>query len=142
MRVAVPSEVREAQDVLDQRQESLAKAQEEAAAIIAEAHQRLDEMLQENEVVKAAEERGRQLLRDAEDRISTMIKQAEEEARERASQAEQAASEQIVEADRYALETLKKLENQLGAFMASVRAGIDSLEGAPEPPPEQPEQEE
>ena len=137
MRVAVPSEVREAQEILAQRQEFLAKAQEEAGAIIADAERRLEERLQENEVVKAAAERGRELLRDAEDRISTMIKQAEEEARERRDQAERVASEQMVEADRYALETLKKLENQLGAFLSSVRAGIESLEGSPQPPPEE-----
>ncbi len=139
MRVAVPSEVREAQEVLDQRQVLLAKAEEEAGAITAEAQQRLEEMLQGNEVVKAAEERGRQLLREAEDRISTMIRQAEEEARERVTQAEEAASEQMVEADRYALETLKKLDNQLGAFITSVRAGIESLEEATRPPPEEDE---
>jgi hypothetical protein len=43
------------------------------------------------------------------------------------------------EADRYAMEMLRKLEQQLEAFMNSVRAGIGSLERrpdeAPSPPP-------
>jgi F0F1-type ATP synthase membrane subunit b/b' len=141
MRVAVPSEVRDARDVLTQREDVLTRAEAEAGEIIAEAQRRLEEKLQESEVVKAAEERGRLLLRDAEDRVSAMVKQAEDEARERTDQAERTASEQMIEADRYALEALKKLENQLGAFMASVRAGIESLEGTDQqqPPPEEAE---
>jgi hypothetical protein len=35
------------------------------------------------------------------------------------------------EADRYAMEMLRKLEQQLDAFMASVRSGLETLDRKP-----------
>lgn len=89
----------------------------------------VEERLKDSELVKAAEEKGKQLIRQAEDRVSAMIKEAEEQARGRLGEAESQAGQQMDDADRYALEMLRKLQAQLATFEASVRAGVETLEG-------------
>ncbi len=117
MRVAVPAELREAEEIVSQRDEVLAKAREESQLVLARAEQEVEERLTENELVKAAQARGEELLQQAEERM-----------RSRLEQAEIVAAQQMDEADRYALEMLRKLESQLSAFLGSVRAGIETME--------------
>lgn len=128
MRVAVPAELREAQEVLSQKEEVLTGAREESQLMIARAQQEVEERLRDNEIVRAAQGRGDEIIRRAEEQADALIKDAEERMRARLSQAESVAAQQMDEADRYALEMLKKLESQLSAFLASVRAGIESME--------------
>jgi vacuolar-type H+-ATPase subunit H len=134
MRVAVPAEVREASSIVEQREEILARAQQEAEQVLSEAHTQVEERLEDDQIVKAAEERGRELIRQAEEKVSTMVREAEEQVKARLAQAEAAANQQMDEADRYALEMLKKLEAQLATFMTTVRAGIEALETKPGEP--------
>jgi len=136
MRVAVPAEVREARSIVEQGEEMLARAQQEAEQVLSEAHVQVEERLEDDQIVKAAEERGRELIRQAEEKVSAMVREAEEQVRARLAQAETAANQQMDEADRYALEMLKKLEAQLATFMTTVRAGIDALEAKPGEPEE------
>jgi cell division septum initiation protein DivIVA len=128
MRVAVPAELREAQEVLSQKEEVLAGSREESQLMIARAQQEVEERLRDNEIVRAAQGRSDEIIRRAEEQADALIKDAEERMRARLSQAESVAAQQMDEADRYALEMLKKLESQLSAFLASVRAGIESME--------------
>jgi hypothetical protein len=44
------------------------------------------------------------------------------------SEAAEAASKQLDDADQYALEVLRRLENQMQAFLESVRMSINSLQ--------------
>jgi hypothetical protein len=67
------------------------------------------------------------------------MEEAQKQAATRQGEGERLAGEQMDEADRYALEMLRKLEQQLDAFMSSVRSGIQTLEQTPEHAP-QPEQ--
>ena len=129
IRVAAPQEVRDAQNVLLQRDEVLARARQDADQVVADAQAEVEERLKDSEVIKAAEEKGRELIRQAEDRVSTLIKEAEEQARARQDESEAQAHQQMDEADRYALEMLRKLQEQLATFDISVRAGIETLEG-------------
>jgi vacuolar-type H+-ATPase subunit H len=133
MRVAVPVELREAQEIVSQRDEVLAKAREESQLLLARAQQDVEERLSENELVKAAESRGDELLQRAQEEAEALLKEAEERVRTRLGQAETVAAQQMDEADRYALEMLKKLESQLSAFLGSVRAGVESMESKAQP---------
>ena len=128
IRVAVPQEVRESQDVLNERQEVLARAREEAERVLAGAQADIEERLEERGLLKEAEEKSRELVRQAEDRASALIKEAEERAEAKLGEAESQARGQMDEADRYALEMLRKLQAQLASFEASVRAGVETLE--------------
>jgi vacuolar-type H+-ATPase subunit H len=128
MRVAAPAELREAQEVIAQKDELLLKAREESQLLIAQAEQEAEARLSQEELVKAAEAKGQELLRQAEEQAEAMLRDAEERMRARFGQAETVAGQQMDEADRYTMEMLRKLEAQLSAFLGSVRAGIDSME--------------
>ena len=128
MRVAVPKEVYDAREVVEKREEVLADASAEASRIIARATAEVEERLKDTEVVKASEERARQLLAQAQERIDELSRQAEAQAAARLDDAQQSAREEMREADVYALQTLNKLEGELNEFIATVRRGIDTLE--------------
>jgi hypothetical protein len=128
MRVSVPKEVYDARDVLEKRDEVLADATAEASRIIARAKEEVEQRLKETAVVKAAEERARQLLAQAQERMLELSREAEAQAAARLDDAQEGARDQMREADVYALQTLNKLEAELNEFIATVRRGIDTLE--------------
>jgi len=128
MRVAVPKEVYDAREVIEKRDEVLADATAEASRIIARAKEEVEERLKETEVVKAAEERARQILAQGQERLLELSREAEAQAAGRLDDAQEAAREQMREADVYALQTLRKLETELNEFIATVRRGVDTLE--------------
>jgi bifunctional DNA-binding transcriptional regulator/antitoxin component of YhaV-PrlF toxin-antitoxin module len=133
MRVTVPAELREAQEVLQQKDEVLTRAREESQLLLARSQQEIEERLSETEIIKTAQARAEEVLRQAEDQAEIMLKDTEERVRSRLGQAETVAAQQMDEADRYALEMLRKLESQLSAFLGSVRAGVDSMESKTQP---------
>jgi ParB-like chromosome segregation protein Spo0J len=128
MRVAVPKEVYDARELLEQRDEVLRNAQEEAELLLAQTRAKLEERLAETNVVKAAEERAREMVANAQTRAEELVRQAEEQARARLDDAQEAARAQMREADVYALQTLRKLEAELEGFLNTVRRGVDTLE--------------
>lgn len=128
MRVAVPREVYDSRDVLERRDEVLRMAEEEAARLIEESKAEVEKRLQETQVVRAAQERVREMLAEAQTRAQELLKGAEEQARGRLDDAQEVSRSQMREADVYALQTLKRLEQELDGFRATVRKGIDTLE--------------
>lgn len=154
MRTSVPYEIKEAQEILAEREEVLRQAHEDAAIVRAKADEEVEQRLSESDLVKTAQARAEMLLQEAQARIERLEHDAQERSRAHMSDAENVAARQMDEADRYALEMLRKLEQQLGAFIGNVRAGIETLEAAPsaessrpeapqeEPPPEEPPPEE
>jgi len=128
MRVAVPKEVYDAREIIEKREEVLADASAEASRLIARAQEEVETRLKETEVVKASEERARQILAQAQARMEELSREAEGQAAARLDDAQAAAREQMREADVYALQTLKKLETELNEFIATVQRGMETLE--------------
>jgi flagellar biosynthesis/type III secretory pathway protein FliH len=128
MRVAVPREVYDARELLEKRDEVLREAQEEGALLLAQAKEEIEQRLKDSAVVKAAEERARELVSQAQERAQELARSAEEQARGRLDDAQEASLAQMREADVYALQTLRRLEQELDGFLATVRKGIDTLE--------------
>ena len=128
MRVAVPREVYDARDVLERRDHVLRSAQEEAAQLVEQSKAEMEKQLAQTEVVKAAEDRAREVVAEAQARAQDLLRSAEEQARGRLDDAQQSSRSQMREADVYALQTLKRLEQELDGFMATVRKGINALE--------------
>jgi hypothetical protein len=128
MRVAVPKEVYDAREIIEKREEVLADAGAEASRLIARAQEEVETRLKETEVVKASEERARQILAQAQARMEELSREAEAQAAARLDDAQAAAREQMREADVYALQTLKKLETELNEFIATVQRGMETLE--------------
>jgi len=88
----------------------------------------VEKRLAQTEVVKAADDRAREILADAQARAQELLRGAEEQARGRLDDAQQSSLSQMREADVYALQTLKRLEQELNGFMTTVRKGISALE--------------
>jgi hypothetical protein len=132
LRAAVPAEVREANEVLRNKEEVLARADEEVALRLSRADDEVARRVAESEVVKAAEVRAQEIIAEARRETERIMEEARHQAEAKSAEGARLAAEQMDEADRYALEMLRKLEQQLDAFMSSVRTGLESLDRKPE----------
>ena len=106
MRVAIPEEIKKAQQVITQRDRILAQAKEEANRTLALAREKAEKQMENNELIQAARSKADQI-----------VTQAHKEA---------ALTQQ--EADGYIVETLTNLENQLAGLLNQVRNGITTLQ--------------
>jgi len=105
MRVAIPEEVKKAQQIMAQRDRILAQAQEEANRTIAIAREKGDQMIERDAIVQAAHARAEQIIAQAYKDIENTRK----------------------DADQYAVETLRRLEIELDRALTQVRNGIRVL---------------
>jgi hypothetical protein len=131
MRVAVPPAVREAQEILQAREEVLQAAELQARQMRVDAQVQVNEMVKDHAVTRAAEERGRQVLGEAKKRSEEMLDETERQAALRLEEVRRTAEAQMGEADRYALELLQRLDAQLGAFSGSIRDSINLISSQP-----------
>ena len=106
MRVAVPEEIKKAQQVITQRDRILAQAKEEANRTIALAREKADKQLEDNEIIQAARVRADEIIDEVH---------------------KEAANTQH-EADKYIMETLTNLELHLDRLLAQVRNGVKALQ--------------
>ncbi|MBM3140422.1 MAG: hypothetical protein FJZ92_09520 [Chloroflexi bacterium] len=128
MRIAIPEEVREAQEMVLRREEIRREAEEEARIIVARAEERAARLVEAHEVVEAARRRAQEVSAQAEARLEERIRQANEDIQGRLDQSRQLARAQMEAADEYARELLSRLRRQLEAFVRSVDSGIRQLE--------------
>jgi F0F1-type ATP synthase membrane subunit b/b' len=128
MRSTVPWEVKEANQIVAERDAILEEARREGEGIIERAANEANERLNDTAIMMTAEREAQALRQRAEDRAQQILDEAQDQAAARIRQAEQAAANQMDEADRYALELLRRLDTQIGAFSATIRAGIEALE--------------
>ena len=115
LRLAVPKEVRAAEEVLAQKDHILNLAQTEARRTKSTAEDEYRERLNKHELVNQAEQRAMTILRDAEERARRMVEQAETQS--------QACR---TEADAYALRVRRRIHGH-----APCRVGAQSLPDAP-----------
>jgi cell division septum initiation protein DivIVA len=106
MRVAIPDEVKKAQQVLAQRDRILAQAQEEVNRRLELAREKSDQMVERDALVTSAKSRAEEIIAQAHSEIQT-IRQ---------------------DADNYVLETLTNLEMEMDKALAQVRNGIKVLQ--------------
>jgi len=114
MRVAVPEEIKKAQQIITQRDRILAQAKEEANRTIALAREKAEKQLEDNEIIEAARNRADELV----------------------EQAQNDALDAQREADKYIMETLTGLELHLDRLLAQVRNGIKTIQNDVFPPSE------
>ncbi len=119
MRVAIPEEVKKAQQLLAQRDRLLAQAQEEVNRTLALAREKSEKLVEQDSIVQAARSRADQIIAQA---------QADAEATRR-------------EADEYVMETLRRLEEELERDLTQVRNGIQALRSQLPPMPTVPAEE-
>ena len=106
MRIAIPEEVKKAQQLLSQRDRVMAQAQEEANRTLDLAREKAEDLVGKDGVVQEAQRRAEQIL----------------------SQARDDAEATRFDADDYVIETLSRLQDELERSLNQVRNGIRSLE--------------
>jgi F0F1-type ATP synthase membrane subunit b/b' len=114
----VPADIQEARQLLQQRDGIMEEALVQAKKITAAAEEEFKARVRESAIVKAAQASAQQILGEAERKAETVRADAERVARTRKE-----------DADKYTLAVLRKLDEQLSAFLASIRKGIEALEG-------------
>lgn len=118
LRLAVPQEVRGAQEVLTRKDQIVNQALADARRTKMQAEDEFRARLQQTEVLQHAQQRAAETLKDAEQRAARIVQQAEAESQARRT-----------DADAYALRSLRGLERELNTLSNSVRKGIDLLAG-------------
>jgi vacuolar-type H+-ATPase subunit H len=112
MRISIPEEIEKAARIIAQRDRVLAQANEEAARILQMARSKSDQMVNEMDRVKEAQERANHII----------------------EQARQEALNITEEADQYVMDSLSRLEQTLMKNINEVRNGINQLDSiAPAP---------
>lgn len=106
MRVAIPDEVKKAQQLLAQRDRIMAQAQEAANRTIQLARDKSDELIQRDPIMQAAQTRAEQIIQQS---------SVDTEATKR-------------DADEYVLVTLTRLEAELQRLLNQVQNGIQTLQ--------------
>jgi len=102
MRIAVPEEVKKAQQVMAQRDRVMAQAQEEANRTLQIARDKADQLVQKDMIVGEAQRRAEQIVNQA---------RAEAEATR-------------ADADNYVIDTLMQLQDQIAKLSGQVSNGI------------------
>ncbi|MBN1668925.1 MAG: hypothetical protein JW862_17670 [Anaerolineales bacterium] len=115
MRVAIPEEVKKAQQILAQRDRLMAQAQEEANRTLTLAREKSEQLVEQSQITQAAKTRAREIEEKA-------LIEAEKSRRE---------------ADQYVIETLSRLETHLERAINQARNGIYALQSIGQPPPEE-----
>jgi hypothetical protein len=118
MRIAIPEEVKKAQQLLSQRDRVMAQAQEEANRTLDLAREKADALVKKDPIVQEAERRADQIISNARIEAET-IRQ---------------------DADDYVIDSLSRLQDELERSLNQARNGIRKLEeermrrAAPPPP--------
>ena len=128
MRLAVPTDLREAAQIIEMREQIMGEAHEDAQRTLQQAAQERARKLEESAILREAQERSQSVLIDSEARARQVIAEADATAAAHLSEAADAATKQLDEVDQYALEVMRRLENQLTAFIESIRMSISSLQ--------------
>jgi cell division septum initiation protein DivIVA len=115
MHIAIPTEIRQAQQIVQQKERILAQAREEAERMVAQSHEQIERQVDEMELVARARSRAEQIIAEAKDEAEDI----------RAG------------ADNYAYQVLNRIRNELHSYMRQVENGIERLQPAPEPEPVQ-----
>jgi predicted nucleic acid-binding Zn-ribbon protein len=111
MRVAIPEEIKKAQQITSQKDRILAQAQEEASRTISLAREKADKMADKEQVAQAAQARADQII----------------------AQSRQECEQMKRDADEYVLQTLKDMQDQIEKISNQVNNGIVSLQSGKNP---------
>ena len=116
MRLAIPQDMRAAQEVIERKDAILNQAQVDARRVRREAEDEFATRLDQNELMAAARKRAEELDQDIERKATRLMEQAVSESRNSRA-----------DADAYVVQTMRKLENEMTSVLASVRKGLDAL---------------
>ena len=116
LRLAIPQDVRAAQEVIERKDAILNQAQVDARRIRGEAEEEFRARLDQNELLVTARRQAQDLVDEAKGRASKATDQAGVESRNSRA-----------EADAYCVQALRNLEREMTSVLSAVRNGLDSL---------------
>jgi vacuolar-type H+-ATPase subunit H len=112
MRLAIPRNIQEAQEVLERREQIINQTMLDARRVRATAETDARVLVDESELVKSAKKRGEEVFAEAEDKAQRVLALAEREARKK-----------MTGADQYAQDTLANLEEQVLNVLNAIHGG-------------------
>ena len=135
---AIPSSIKEADEIIKQKESIVNQASLEAqriknttaqaaSAITQAAQQEHESRVEESEIVRAAEMKGQDIQDEATVEAQQIVQDAQRRAFRIMNEADTAANTRRDGANQYAREVLFSLEEQLAELLGQVRRGIDAL---------------
>lgn len=121
MRLAVPRNVQEAEEVLDRREQIINQTMLDARRVRASAETEARTLVDESELTRSAKKRSDEIVAEGEERAARLLQVAEQQARKK-----------MAGVDQYAQDSLAQLEEQLLTVLNSVHAGQRVLTPADE----------
>jgi F0F1-type ATP synthase membrane subunit b/b' len=115
-RARLPEELREATDVLQQRDDIISESQRRAEQIISTARRQAETMLHESELLKAVQSEVERIRKQVVAEVEQMRREALAEAERIRLEAEEDAARTREGADHYADQVLSKLDEDLGTI--------------------------
>ena len=128
LRVAIPKDVQDSQDMLGQREAIINQSLLDARRIKASAEEESRNQVDESSIVQEAESKAEEILADAKRRADALLQDSQRKAHDAMQEAEHFSDTRVTESNRYATETLFRLEQQLASVLNAVRRGLDTLE--------------
>ena len=119
MRVTLPKEIKEAEELLVNREDLLGQSLVEARRIRASAESEFRSRMDKTEVVKEAQEQAAKIMEEGQQKAQRILDMADADSKTRRASA-----------DQYAQNVLYQLEQQIASILSTVRRGIDTLDVA------------
>jgi hypothetical protein len=138
LRQAMPANMREADEVIRQKESIInlamleaqrikTDADSQATSVTTAAQQEHQSKVDESEIVKVAESKGQEIKEEAMYEAQQIVQDAQKRAYRIMNEAENAVAARRDGADQYAREVLFNLEEELADTLGQVRRGIDAL---------------
>ncbi len=116
IQAALPTDLQEAQEFLQMRENLINQALAEARRIRTSSEDEARSRVKESEVLKEAHKQAEDIVADGQRRAQRILDEVEAQ-----------ASTRRAEADKYAQATLAQLEEQLAQVLTTIRHGIDAM---------------
>jgi hypothetical protein len=116
LRLAIPQDLRAAQEVIERKDNILSQAQIDAKRTKSQAEEEFRNRVDQSDVLATARRHAAELEEEAERKATRMTNQAATEAQRNRN-----------EADAYVLQSLRRLETEMTSILGTVRRGLDAL---------------
>ena len=116
LRLAIPQDIRAAQEVIERKDSILSQAQIDARRIRSHAEEEFKARVDQSEVLAVARNNAEEIVEEAERKAGRFADQVEADSRRSKE-----------EADAYIVQALRSLEDEMTAVLGTVRKGLDSL---------------
>ncbi len=119
LRLAIPQNIRAAQEVIERKDSILSQAQIDARRLKSHAEEEFRARVDQSDVLALARRNADEILEEADRKAGRLADQAEAESRRCRE-----------EADAYAIQALRSLETEMTTVLRTVKKGLDTLGAA------------